>query len=217
MGIHLLHWPLEDMRGYYYQNENGKIIVINSTLDTITSNFVCAHELGHSVLHGEMNRVFLDSGTLINTLKYEKQANIFGMCLMYPNDAEFMDLGDTVEAIANRLGAREELVVLRILECKKIDGVLKMFCPNCGKEVHGKFCSNCGTRLSQRRRKTAPQPRMTYHGKCARTHRSTASADPQANKKSGLVYYICCACGIGPVVWPVFSYHLRAAAIYFAP
>lgn len=119
MGIRLLQWPLEDMRGYYYQNENGKIIVINSTLDAITSNFVCAHELGHSVLHGEMNRVFLDSSTLINTLKYEKQANIFGMCLMYPSDAEFMDLGDTVEAITNRLGAREELVVLRILECKK--------------------------------------------------------------------------------------------------
>lgn len=114
LNITILFQPLKNMRGYFYQNSIGDIIVLNSNLNQTTARFVCAHELGHAILHGGLNRVFLDSLTLTNTAKCEKEANLFGMYLLYPEDNILFEHGDTSEKIAMGIGLSENLVQLRL-------------------------------------------------------------------------------------------------------
>lgn len=116
LNIKFLHWPLEDMRGYFYQNENGRIIVLNTNLKPWEDRFVCAHEIGHFLLHGGFNRVFLDSRTFLNPSRYEKEANEFGMYLLFPEDSVLLEYGDTVQTIAANIGLSEDLVSLRFAQ-----------------------------------------------------------------------------------------------------
>lgn len=109
---------LGNMRGYYYQNENGSIIMIDSRLSEHIQKFVCAHEIGHYILHDGMNRVFLSNSTLLNAAKYEREANEFSMCILFPDDEEFLSLGDTIYKISVVTGISEPLIQLRV---KNID------------------------------------------------------------------------------------------------
>ena len=101
--IKTMYWPLEEMRGYFYQNENGRVIVLNRDLDDQSERFVRAHEIGHLILHGGLNRVFLDTRTFLNAA-----------CLLYPNDDEFLASGNTLSVLAASTGLREDVVKLRI-------------------------------------------------------------------------------------------------------
>ena len=112
--IKTMYWPLEEMRGYFYQNENGRVIVLNRDLDDQSERFVRAHEIGHLILHGGLNRVFLDTRTFLNAARYEKQADAFAACLLYPNDDEFLASGNTLSVLAASTGLREDVVKLRI-------------------------------------------------------------------------------------------------------
>lgn len=114
LNITVVYRPLKNMRGYFYQHCMGDIIVLNDDLDEGTTRFVCAHEIGHAVLHAGLNRVFLDSQTLTNTQKCEKEANIFGMFLLYPDDRSLLEFGDTSQKIAMNIGLSEDLVQLRL-------------------------------------------------------------------------------------------------------
>ena len=118
LNIKIMRWPLGNMRGYFYQNENGKVIVLNNSLEQYAEKFVCAHELGHYILHGGLNRVFLDSQTFLNTAKCEKEANAFAMLFLYPDDKEFLEYGETIENISIETGCRDELVELRLFWAK---------------------------------------------------------------------------------------------------
>ena len=64
--------PLGTVRGYYNTAYKQKIIHINSDLDGDQQFLVCAHELGHSVLHP-----FFKAHTLFSVSKMETEANRF--------------------------------------------------------------------------------------------------------------------------------------------
>ena len=54
LGIVILYLPLGRMRGYCYSNENGKVVVLHDGLAEHEARVVCAHELGHVLLHPKM-------------------------------------------------------------------------------------------------------------------------------------------------------------------
>lgn len=112
--IHVMECALCEMRGYFYQNQKGKIIVLNEALDEVTRRFVLAHELGHYVLHGGLNRVFLDTSTYLNTAKYEKEANLFASYLLFPEDEVFLQCDFTLSQLASLTGLSEAVVALRL-------------------------------------------------------------------------------------------------------
>lgn len=64
LGIVILYLPLGRMRGYCYSNENGKAVVLHDGLAEHEARVVCAHELGHVLLHPNLNRIYLDTSTL---------------------------------------------------------------------------------------------------------------------------------------------------------
>ena len=55
MNVILVFHPLEGIRGFYQYFQRNNIIYIDENLPKSEQIFVCAHELGHMILHKESN------------------------------------------------------------------------------------------------------------------------------------------------------------------
>lgn len=72
--FHDLH---EEINGFYKYERRNKFIAINSNLSSTMQRTVCAHELGHAILHPNANTPFLRKNTLLSVDKLEIEANTF--------------------------------------------------------------------------------------------------------------------------------------------
>ena len=75
--IKIAYSKLGNINGYFIKVPKNKFIVLNEDLNCVKQKFVCAHELGHALLHSELNTLFLQRNTLNIKGKYENQANEF--------------------------------------------------------------------------------------------------------------------------------------------
>lgn len=110
----LVYAPLEGVRGFYQYFKRNHIIYIDEDLPEHEKIFVCAHELGHLLLHKKENRIFMDSKTFFKTSKYETEANLFALYLLIPDGLlhEYNDY--TLSQLSKLLGYSEHLLELRI-------------------------------------------------------------------------------------------------------
>ncbi len=107
-----------EVRGFCQFALGSHIIYIDQELDVLQQRFVCAHELGHVLLHPRDNRIFLDTATYQVTAKFEAAANRFACHLLYPEDSVFFEYPDyTVEQTAACLGLPAQLVRERVDGC----------------------------------------------------------------------------------------------------
>lgn len=114
MNVILLFVPLKNVRGFYQYFQRNNLIYIDESLPEHEQLHVCAHELGHMLLHKKANALFMDTYTGFNTTKYEKEADLFAMELLVP-DETFLEYQDyTTEQLARLLGYNEELIKLRL-------------------------------------------------------------------------------------------------------
>ena len=73
--------------GFFQRTEDGiEILHINNTLDDHIKKYICAHELGHAILHEELCLFFLNENTFFSSGKFENQANKFAAELLIPDD-----------------------------------------------------------------------------------------------------------------------------------
>ncbi len=86
LGFIVVFAPLVDMRGFQQRAKRRNIIYINQDLDERQQRLVCAHELGHHFLHRGMNRVFMDHSTQLVTQKFENEAHLFSLELLYSDE-----------------------------------------------------------------------------------------------------------------------------------
>ena len=114
MNVILVVTPLVEIRGFYQYLQRNHIIYIDESLPSHDQMFVCAHELGHMLLHKKANTVFMDTKTCFNTNRYEKEANKFAVELLIPNEIILENWQYTAEQIARLTGYSEELVKLRL-------------------------------------------------------------------------------------------------------
>lgn len=116
LNIIILYEPLGTIRGYYSGDRRYKFIHINSELPDYLKKFVCAHELGHAVMHPKANTPFLRDNTLLSINKLEIEANKFAACLLLPDDTlrDYADYHYTVQQIASCTGLPDTLVEYRI-------------------------------------------------------------------------------------------------------
>lgn len=114
LNVILVFAPLIDVRGFYQYFQRNNIIYIDELLPEHEQMFVCAHELGHMLLHKKANTVFMDAKTCFNTNRYEKEANKFAVELLIPNEIILENWQYTAEQIARLTGYSEELVKLRL-------------------------------------------------------------------------------------------------------
>ena len=112
LGIRVLHEPLGSIRGYYSRTHRIKFIHINQDLSKERQRQVCAHELGHAILHPKSNTPFLRANTLYSVNKLETEANRFMALLLHPATEirDYAQCGYTLYQIADICGLTPELV-----------------------------------------------------------------------------------------------------------
>ena len=105
------------IKAYYFCQSRIKNIVINSRAGTIVQRILCAHELGHSVLHGKLAamRGFHELKLFDSLISTEYEANIFAAELIISDD-------DLLQLLNNRDSffdiARELYVPVELLDFK---------------------------------------------------------------------------------------------------
>lgn len=82
LGIVIIFLDLGDTYGFYRCYKRVKTIVINSELTEWLKRYVCAHELGHAILHSDLNTAFLKKNTFYSIGKIEREANEFAVNLL---------------------------------------------------------------------------------------------------------------------------------------
>ena len=99
----------------FYTNLNGiEIIYLNCNLPEWKQRVVCAHELGHALLHQHMNSMFITYHTNLNAGRYENEADYFCACLLLEDEwfqpnSEF----STLKQISAYSGVELRLVEMR--------------------------------------------------------------------------------------------------------
>ncbi len=114
-GIVLLFEQLGGIYGYHHSFKRINIIHINSELNESMQRFVCAHELGHAVLHPELSTSFLQKNTLFCMDKVEREANEFAVELLLSDDVLYTYRGTdaTIYEVAATYGVPKEVVHLK--------------------------------------------------------------------------------------------------------
>lgn len=117
-GYIIIRCPLYGIRGFYQYMKRNHIIYLDESLSYEDARFVCAHELGHSIMHRGANRIFMDSRTFMVGSRYEREADLFASCLLV-DDNELIDLaycGLTVDQISHELSIPKACVETRLLK-----------------------------------------------------------------------------------------------------
>lgn len=79
--------PLGGLKGFYLFENGVRYIVINESLDEVTKAVVCAHELGHDMLHRELSEGGIRENTLfLSSNKTEREANLFAAEILISDD-----------------------------------------------------------------------------------------------------------------------------------
>ena len=86
LDILVVYENLGSILGYFDAHFRMKTIHINENAPEELKGFICAHELGHAVLHAKVNTPFLSAYTLYSVGKIERQANTFAVELLLPDD-----------------------------------------------------------------------------------------------------------------------------------
>lgn len=110
----LVFYPLDGVNGFYQYFKRNHIIYIDERLSDEEQLFVCAHELGHMILHKKANAVFMDSRTQLNTSKYELEANRFAVDLLIEDSVIEEHLDYTTSQLSRMLGYNKSLLELRL-------------------------------------------------------------------------------------------------------
>lgn len=114
LNVILVFMPLVGVRGFYQYFQRNNIIYIDENLPYHEQLLVCAHELGHMLLHKKANAIFMDSRTFLNGSRYEQEADSFAMYLLLGDEMllEYQDY--TVNQLSRLYGYQKELIELRI-------------------------------------------------------------------------------------------------------
>lgn len=114
LGYIVLHVPLTGIRGFHQYVKRCHIIYIDSALSRRDAAFVCAHELGHALLHKNCNRIFMDTHTHLITSRYEVEADRFAVNLLFGDDELCGFLAHPVQVAADCMGVSIGLAEYRL-------------------------------------------------------------------------------------------------------
>jgi len=104
---------LGTVNGYYCTAFGVKCIHINERLSQKMRELTCAHEIGHAIMHPELNINFMTKSTYLLKEKYEQQANMFASLLLFPHDVLKQYEGFSTEEIASILEVPPHIIEIR--------------------------------------------------------------------------------------------------------
>jgi len=114
MGFIVVFAPLIDMRGFQQRVKRQNIIYINDTLDERQQALVCGHEMGHHFMHRGMNQIFMNLNTQFVTQKFENEANLFSLELIFADEDLQPFLNRSITDAATFMGVSVQLATWRM-------------------------------------------------------------------------------------------------------
>ncbi|PDZ12041.1 hypothetical protein CON70_08385 [Bacillus pseudomycoides] len=113
--IYVLYEDLGNTLGFYNTYKRIKFIHINNQIDEITQRFVCAHELGHALLHPKANTPFLRNQTFFSIDRFEIEANTFAVELLLTDDLiyDYRNTNLSIQDIAEIHGVPKNFACLK--------------------------------------------------------------------------------------------------------
>jgi Zn-dependent peptidase ImmA (M78 family) len=113
--IIVLFAELGNTLGFYSSYKRIQFIHLNNQLNEKEQRFVCAHELGHAVLHPKSNTPFLRANTLFSVEKLEVEANTFAVELLLPDEtiSQYQNTDLTIYDIAEIHSVPRQLAHLK--------------------------------------------------------------------------------------------------------
>lgn len=109
MGFIVVFAPLVGMRGFQQRIKRQNIIYINDELDERQQALVCGHEMGHHFMHRGMNRIFMNLNTQFVTQKFENEANLFSLELIFADEDLQPFLNRSITDAATFMGVSVQL------------------------------------------------------------------------------------------------------------
>lgn len=114
LGYEVVFAPLKGIRGFYQQVRRCTIIYIAEDLPYWDAAFVCAHEIGHVLLHRGCNRIFMDTHAYFKVNTYEIEADRFALNLIWSDDDVVCFFCLPVVAFADAAGVSIETAKYRM-------------------------------------------------------------------------------------------------------
>lgn len=114
LNIKVLYEELGAINGYYNKQLRMKQIHINCNLEDNMKRFTCAHELGHAIIHPEVNTPFLKTQTFLSVNRLEIEANTFAINMLIPDETVLENYNYTTEQLSRLLGYAIPLIELRL-------------------------------------------------------------------------------------------------------
>lgn len=117
LGVFVRFKELGNVKGIYTFYKRNRFIIINSLLCDDEKRIVCAHELGHDLLHRDIskNAHLYDIHLSDLSLKPEFEANIFASELLISDQSVISNikLFSDVSSLAGELGVSEALLKIK--------------------------------------------------------------------------------------------------------
>jgi Zn-dependent peptidase ImmA (M78 family) len=117
-GVEVFYADLGHLKGMYKYLKRNRFAVINENLDDYIKKLVCAHELGHDLLHRDLARRVCLQEFMLYDMKSrpEYEANLFASEILLPDDAIFSYAheGYDIEQIARILYTDINLIALKM-------------------------------------------------------------------------------------------------------
>lgn len=104
---------LGTINGYYSTAFDVKSIHINEKLSLKMRELTLAHEIGHAVMHPNLNINFMHQNTYMLKEKYEQQANLFASYLLFPDEILMQYEGYSADKIASILEVPTHIIDIR--------------------------------------------------------------------------------------------------------
>ena len=114
LGIFIEYRDLGNVLGFFKCHRRQKFIYINNRLCPEKAKQVCAHELGHVILHPCVNTVFLDVCTYAVLEKIENEANMLAAELLITDEDILEHKEQSIEVIVSALGVNKKLVEYKL-------------------------------------------------------------------------------------------------------
>ena len=118
IGVEVFYADLGSLKGMYKYLKKNRFAVINENLDPFTKTLVCAHELGHDILHQNLARKVCLQEFILYDMKSrpEYEANLFASEILLPDDIilALAREGYDIEQISKELCTDINLIALKV-------------------------------------------------------------------------------------------------------
>ena len=116
--IHILYEELGKNLRYFSNLFRIKTIRINDHADPFFQPFICAHELGHALLHPHAGTHAFNRNSFIANCKIEKEANQFAVELLFPDELIAGHPEIDIYTLAHTFGIPYQLLYLKSVSIK---------------------------------------------------------------------------------------------------